>query len=427
MVMLLSIAMVIMLLMGAASIGAYLVLSRDIDRWPAGLEGSMQEWVPATAIDDSLALLILAGWTEQSAIDLSMAEGELDTALSLLAHSATLSDRERAGILLRLGVAYRDVGREDVASNLYNKVGHISMLSPMLSTLTRIELLTEAGAGLLRLGENDRAIHLLDQGALLVLASRDLRPAQRRQSAASLLELYGRAGASQSEVAKKLDALPEPPGDRVPASQLATPLEAAVIAVDAASESERVGNTADELRLAIEEWLRYREEHRGERSPALISSIEEALLEYDVSIRDFLQGDSGSEIEQMGLRVFWLARKAQIAKGQLGISLVSQWEEQLSQIQMELASARRAYYDLRQSALLAGPSQDWERADWEVSLACAEVLAGELGLFTDHDNVQAAIALQAALERRNEMLPARDWTLEVSIRDGKVDYSFSFS
>ena len=71
-VLLLSGAALVLFLVGAGFIGAYFVLKEQAAREPAVLESPPPEWAPAEAINEQLALLLLAGWTDQAVIELGL-------------------------------------------------------------------------------------------------------------------------------------------------------------------------------------------------------------------------------------------------------------------------------------------------------------------------------------------------------------------
>jgi hypothetical protein len=415
-VLLLSVAAIALALIGAGLIGAYAILSKRVDNEGAAPTGSMHAWVPEEAIIERLAILTLAGWTDQAVIDRCLLEGEADTALSVLANSVTLEDRTRAGLLLRIAPIYSGQHRPDLAGALYRKVGIIAVLSPDLSDLTRIELLLQAATGLTRDKQKAAAIAALDQAAVLVQSSADLKPAQRRQLAEAAQAGYAAAGDhTNTSALAYLDSEPAPASEMAVESSPA----GAFVSLDVdAVESDSYRNIRLARQGAASELIQSLETRPGEHPGGLVAGLSDVLQGEDTVVMDLAASGGLPAMTRASLEVRWRARKRQIAGGLMGISLVPDWEAQPSQIDDALYAAWLSYYE---SAGEGVATSELERTMRQADRLRAELLAGELGLIPGYDVAAGAARLQNALEGPKTM--NRGWILEIFIEEDTPHYS----
>jgi hypothetical protein len=380
---------IVLALAGAGFIGAYFYLQGRGPRAPAG---PLSDWVSATAVQPNLALWALAGWSDQSVIDRCLAEGQPDTALAVAAHSVRLTDRARAGALLRIAGAYASAQRAEWAASLYERAALIAALSPELADLTRAELFIQIGAGLIGLRRAQEARAMLDQAAILVRRSAELKPAQREQAARELTAAYRAAGDAQAQVT--LDSAPAAARSReeLPAIAGATVV---VDLDDARLESLRnVVQARQRQATSLAQAL----ETKPTTQPAdLIAGLNDALLAEDLAVLEAGRRPDLPAALKAEVTTAWATTQVWIARRGLGMSLAPAWEPAAAQLEADLAVAWRNLLDIRrQQAMDAAPPAGWLRSEIEVSLARGELLAGLLGLMPGYDIKAGVARLQAA-------------------------------
>lgn len=420
----LTIAVVLLFLSGVGSIAAYLVLSHGGERPFQVPVGSMTHWVPAGAVDDLLALQTLAGRDALDVIDGSLAQGNVDTALSIAANSLSLSDRERAGVLLRMAGVYRQLGRHDLAAGIYGKAALIAILSPSLADVTRVEILSQAADGYYTLGARETSLTILDDAAALVVADGGLKPAQRRLMRDNLMAQYERSGAARSEMARQLRQDPAPSGSGQPASSSPIPLDGAIALY--ITRLPAFDEAVIRREAAAGALMQFRETHPEELPPQLVHDLTEALAEEEGAIARLAAESTLSRLDKAYLVLTWHNTKSIIARGLYGFSIAPAWEESLPEVEREYAAAWRELWEAREESIQSwnsnGDSRLWQAADQQLNLLSAKVLAGELGLIPDFDSLQAATELQTAWLNRQGMMPVRGWYVDVLIVDGRPAY-----
>jgi len=422
-VLLLSVAAVVLALVGAGLIGAYGVLSKRLDADVAAPPGPIREWTPAEAIDAQLALLTLAGWTDQAAIDQSLAEGEPDTALSILAYSVTLRDRARAGLLLRLASIYSAQARPDLSRGLYDRVGMVAILSPELSDLTRTELLIQSASGLITLRQTEDAVTLLDQAAVIVQESTELKPAQRQQLVKSVGAAYNAAGVEKNENAEALKRLDGTSAQPKLGAKSVIPL-GAFISVDGESiPSDSLDNVVIARKEAASELIQALASGAGEWPVAQVAGLADVLRAEDDVVAKLAQDAGLSAIMRAETMTGWLTTKSYVARGRLGFNPIPEWESAADEVDEDLGAAWDWLFESRREVVLSAVSSDWEEALLGVDLVRAEVLAGELGLIPGYDRTAGADRLLQALAHAQSMGVDSGWMLDISIDENVPQFT----
>jgi len=412
-VLLLSVGAVVLALIGAGLIGAYVILNRQANSEVGLPTGPMSEWTPEEAIVERLALLTLAGWTDQAVIDRCLIEGETDTALSVLANSVTLKDRTRAGLLLRIASLYADQDRPDLAGGLYRKVGVIALLSPAFSDLTRIELLLQGATGLTGMSQDDAALAMLDQAGDLVRLSGTLKPAQRQNLIQAVRNGYEAAGGDAS--------LFDPTQLGAPAMQTGLlavegPSLGAFIDLDLdAIVSDSYRNVVVARQEAAANLLQALEQRPGEWPAGLVAGLSDVLKVEDTVVMGLVEDTGLPPRQQAGLAVQWLSLKNGIAGGKMGGSLVPEWEAQAEELGVMFHGAWIRYGEsvLKDASSASATDADVRR----LNQLKAELLAGELGLIPGYDMLAGALRLQETSEELAGM--GVDWMLGISV-DGEA-------
>ena len=420
-VLLLSVAAVVLALVGAGLIGAYGVLSKRLDGGIAAPPGPVREWTPVEAIDTQLALLTLAGWIDQAAVERGLAEGEPDTALSILVHSVTLRDRARAGLLLRLASTYSAQDRPDLGRGLYDRVGLVAILSPELSDLTRIELLVQSASGLTTLRQTEDAVALLDQADVIVQESTELKPAQRQQLVKSVGAAYNAAGVEKNENAEALKRLDVVSTQPKPVAKSAIPLGAFISFDSESVPSDSLDNVVTARKDAASELIQAlaTQSGEGEWPVALVAGLADVLRAENDVVTKLAQDASLPEVTRAETMTQWLTTKSYVARGRLGFSPVPEWESAANEVDEDLGAAWDWLSESRREAVLSAVSSDWEGALLGVALARSEVLAGELGLIPGYDRIAGANRLLQALAHAQSLGVGSGWVLDVSI-DGNM-------
>lgn len=412
-VLLLSVAAVLLALIGAGLIGAYAVLSKRAGGNSAAPSGPMSEWVPVQAITERLALLTLAGWTDQAVIDRCLIEGEIDTAFSVLSGSVTLADRTRAGLLLRVAAGYTDQERRDLAGAIYQKVSVLAVLSSALSDLSRVELLVQAAVGLSESDRNEDAGDVLEQAATLVGASTELKPAQREQLAASVQKARVSAGIKQGGDANMSRNLSDVQTGMSQSAVAAFPFEAFVNLDEEAISSDSLRNIQAARRNAAQELIEFQEARPGEQPAALVAGLSDVLLAENARVAEDVGALPLPTLAQTEWLVQWTALKRQIAGGRTGISLAPEWELLLTELDDDSRAAWEQLFAARREVVASMHATDREQVALQGKLLGAELLAGELGLIPGYDLMAAAERLQVAMTQLRDLGSA--WWLDVSL------------
>ena len=420
MVLLLSIGVAVLILAGVGSLGAYFFLRAQSQGARVTPQGSMRAWAPAEAIQERLAIQTLAGASELALIDRSMAEGHVDTALSLLAHSVTLTDRSRAGVCLRLAAAFAAQKRVDLAVALYRKVATVAVLSPDLADITRGDLLVDAAIGLVDRNQRKEAVELLDQASAFVRVSPDLKPAQRQGLAERVDGAYRRAGASNRAA---LDNA-KPPADATFRVELqpAIALGASVPLAEAGGGSPSLANVEKARKGAAAELTQYQEAHPGERPEALVAGLKDTLLAEEAAFRDWQAEPGGPALQKAEAAVRWLSTQSQVAHQMLGLSLAPEWESAKEDIDRDVQIAWQSLFLARRETVMSTAMLEWQRTELEIRLLQGSLLAGEMGLIPGYQATDDIKRLQDALVLRQHQTPAPAWTLEVTDQASALRY-----
>jgi len=340
-------AAALLLLIAIVAGGVYLVL-----RGQRSVGTSWQDPVAAVEIKDiapDLALYPLAGAAPLETVDAAIANGELETAYATLAHDLSASDRQRIGrlILLGKGFALAAGGKPDKASRVYQQIYDLAVLSPSLNDPQRADALLAGGKGWAALGRKAQAQDAYDQAYLIATKSSYLPQAQRRALLGTLELAYKDLGQTEQAQAchDQIVAIDQDSRPQLPAIPAALP--ELPRGTDAISSSE-VGALEETRRKAAFELLQ--EVSPDSEPPSmLLRQVTQALQAEDPVKLALYRGElesatqSTRRIDVHWQMIRWLTLKNQVATKGFGLSLVPEWEEQVTAIQSALS---KEYEDL---------------------------------------------------------------------------------
>ncbi len=385
-----------MLIVAAVAWGLYTILRQQpptMSAWQNPIAA-----VSPNEVAPDLALYSLAGAATAETIDASIVGDELETAYALLVHNQELSDAQRIGRFIRLGSRFAEAGLPERAELCYQQIYDAAILGPGLSDSVRADALLATGEGRMTLDDAERAREAYDQAFLLATEGAYLHGAHRRQLLGQLEAAYRELDDSQQadECLDMIDKLDREPGVYSARPSTEWP---SVPAGDDLVSSPEVGTLEEARRQAAYALLEALPDE-GEPPAELVSRLAQALLEEDEAKLSLY----GSELEattQAGRRIGiqlqvirWLLLKVQIADGGFGLSLVPEWDTQVSDIRSALY---RAYEDLSVEyedfiAALPQVSQMDPVRYWVLRRL---LLAGRMGQYPDYPAEAMARDLQA--------------------------------
>jgi len=417
---------VVLVVVAVVAIGAFLALRQ---KQPASL--AWQDPVAAVAADEvvpQLALYPLAGASELETIDAGIDNGDLMTAYAALVYNPDLPDRQRIGRLAALGDRFIQTDNRFMASVALMQVYDLALLSPRLNDPLRADALRLAARGWAKVGESDNALEALGQVHLLASNSPYLQVAQRREMLVSLEAAYR----------------------NLKQAKLAEDVRGEIVALDQGTSGEPIRTRAQPAELpsggepisspevgALEETRRQaafaavNSLSQGiEPSPEQLSSLAEALKAEDAAklglYRQELDATTqpGRRIDIHQLLVRWLLLKCRIAQKGFGLSIVQEWEGQLSDNQAALS---KAYEDLL-----------FDYEDWAASLPDASymapssyaalrlvILSGRLGQYPNYPAEQLVQKMQATVGEMVDAGYADDVYLDASESNGDLQFRLS--
>jgi hypothetical protein len=374
--------LVLLTLVGLALLGAYFLTNQA--RPAAVTHGWVNplEAVHSSAVAPDMAVLPLAGYADERAVDAALDAGELDTAYTTLAYSTLTPDALRIGrwLLLAQRLQASDPQRAAIA---YQTALDQSALAAGLNDVARADASLQIARGLAVLGDSTASRLALAQAENIARYSLTLLPAQRRNLLQQVANGYQAAGDAQTAAAirAKLDSASAGPGIKVePAAPLLPTLRGSVVL--SAQVTEALAARQRAAANLANGWLKAAP---GERKN-LAAALGQALETEDTARADFYTGaaklSTADKLALMHDKVSWLTVKYEVARGVYGTSLVPGWEKQAEDIRTQLASA---YTDLingygqQLDTLSAG-----DATLGRVELLRQGVLWTRLGLFPDH-------------------------------------------
>jgi hypothetical protein len=328
---------VFFVLLGGALLGAYFYLSRRSGAPPDWV--SPLEAVQGQRVAPDLALLSLAGESDERIFRAALDAGEKETAYAALAYSLLLPDNIRGGHWLLLTPYCKQVGGPR-AGICTQAALDLAALSPTLNDAARADLSLQAARGYAELGQLQPARMSLAQVENVARYSLSLLPAQRREILGKLLEAYRSSGDSQaaSSVQGLLGVSGSGSGVAVePARASLGDLRGSVVLPE--SVGSQVVARQQAAAQAAAKWFNADEASRAQ----LAKGLGDALLQEDQARSEFYSSAAGlSTADRLALlhdQIAWFTMKYRVARGDFGVSLVPAWEGQREQVRAALADA----------------------------------------------------------------------------------------
>lgn len=340
------------------------ILSRPsasaLDPWLAP-----QDAVNLKAMRPVHALFALADENDAAAIEDTLAQGDWEAALALLAYSPAMSDTTRVGNLLLVASRLAGTRPPAVAARAYDYAIQAATLSPALTDLTRAQNLLQASNGLKGLDEPDAARRAAGQAYLIARHSPYLPAAERARLLRQVGDTYQRLGATALAAQARTEsntAAITPDDQPLPAESTALPA-AGPLPADAG------------LQAAIQDRLQSARALRDELSPDSrdlpadrVLDLASRLFDEDAKRQAYYTSqlktakDSPTRIALLRSQVEWTALKWRVARQGFGFSLLPEWENDVTGIENALSVSLNALFQEEEGAAAQGAPAARDRA-----------------------------------------------------------------
>ncbi len=395
-------ATVLLVLVGAASLGAFFLLREqpfDVPEWQDPLM-----LVKPDRIDPALAVAGLGGVSDADLGAKAIAQARADTAYAILVFSSSIGDRESAGDFLLLASRFRSDDRPELATASYRLAGTIATLSPDLPDTVRADTFVLAGEGLAEVGEFGLAQLFFDQAFNVAMASPYLQAATRRNVFQRLHQGYRMIGdRERARTSLEQSAEPFPMVTVVEAPPVLPVAEPPLMSLEVQQAEAARWEAAQALSSAL--VLR-----GGYAPPELVAALREALIAEDQAKLPYFNSQLAAapqlsvQISIVQARINWLSTKYRIARRGYGISLVPEWEVQAESIRAELTKSYELLYALYADLIIAIPDAE------QIDLATEEILrrenlVGTLGRYPNYPAEQRIAQLLQATAHLVESRP----------------------
>jgi hypothetical protein len=366
------------------------------------------------AVATDLALLRLAGASDERVLALAMEMDELETLRSVLVFSGDLGDRERTNGWLWLAQRYSQAGQREQAALAFRLAGDGAILGVGLPDWSRTEILVAVGRQLLPLFDRIGAKFFLGQAAVIGARSSSLTDFQRRSLLERLVPSILEAGGEREDWRDLAAAVEnDAAGDtfRSPAGPSGLGLDGVLVG-DALSVQAR-----DARRAVAAEWLAATSAGYASSDAALSDTasapprdalgqtktdgesreqLRQALLTEDAALDRFaaaglVADESALAAHEVWLR--WLLLKRRVAGGGFGSGLVPEWERRREEIDADLSKAWTRWLTLQTGEGGAGSISDWNLPP---AVARSALMAAYWGLFPDAPVEELVSMLQRA-------------------------------
>lgn len=398
----LAVAVVILLLVGIISLGAFFLLREqpfEVPPWedPVTL-------VDSRRVDPALAVAGLGGVSDGDLGAKALAQARADTALSTLVFSPSIGDRESAGDFLLLASRYRSDNRSEQAIASYRLAGTIATLSPEFPDTVRADTFVLAGEGLAAEGQFGLAQLYFDQAYNIATVSPSLQAATRRDIFQSLHQGYQSIGdVERARISLEQSAAPFPTVTVAEAPPVLPVAEPPPLSLEVQQAEAARWDAAQELSTALVE--------RGGRAPPeLVEALRQALIAEDQAKLPYFESQLATapqlsvQISVIQARIDWLALKYRVARRGYGIALVPEWEAQSEAIRADLTKSYELLYALYADLIVAMP--DAEQIDLATEeVLRREILAGTLGRYPNYPAEQRIAQLLQATAHLVETRP----------------------
>jgi len=386
---------VLLTLAGAGLLGAYYMLSHHPAQEPAWVNPI--DLILPEAVAPDLAVLALAGETDDRVIGAALDAGETESAYAALAYALLLSDNVRSGHWLLLADRYlQSDARRASASN--QAALDLAALGPALNDLARGDVSLQAAHYFASLGKPWAARLALAQAESIARYSLTMMPSQRRLLLSHVVAAYQGLGDTRTaaSIRAKMDDASEGPGISVESGQALLPALRGSVVLPPEVTTAVIARQQAAANMAAK-WLA--------APPSGRNSLAEALggaLRAEEAARSafYAKGGEMQLADRLALlhdRLAWLTIKYRVAHQGYGVPLVPEWSDEAESIRSELNAA---YTDLingyGQQLDTLSPA-DAARA--RVELLRQGVLWTRLGLFPDHAEQALSEQLAQALQQ----------------------------
>lgn len=397
------------ILLGAAGLlFCFGVSALALNFWgPRGASVDTSKWIAPQAqvenqkIIPAVALGILAGITDASSVDDSLAAGDFEGAFAQIAYSTEFSDANRLGTLLLLGNRYLAGKQIPKAVWMYQYAVFLATVSPLPSDLTRVQTLLEASQGLKAAGMEAQARTALDQAYLITDYSYALPRNTRAEMFNQISRAYRTFNATKQvqETAQKA-ADTATLADEYAVNIARRPFQIQPTDPPPSSElDQRVNERIQAARDLLDALNLNPPQSEADLPDDLINALGDALFQEDATRGDYYatQYDQASDASaQLGVlrdKLQWLSLKYRIAHGGFGLSLVSDWESDLETIELDLNDTYAEYFAITEQQAAGLEKTDEASRSTEDVLRSA-LVAGRWGLYPQYDEADLLARLQ---------------------------------
>jgi hypothetical protein len=399
------------LILGVGALAALFILQTEPETAPAI---SPISTLPVDNIAPHHALVQLAGDPAQALAYQAIQAGELDLAYLITFFSTELGDSDRLALWLQLGRRYLALERTEEGIRAYNNARITVVLGPSLTYVERSQALLQMANDLLKVGAVEQSLDAAIQAKRLAEQTPEILPAQRSQIFETLRPLSKQLGNTTFE--NEVDAAAANPYITPPGRLLAGqwPALGEALAVDPAVLE------AMALRQQAARALAERFAFTGgidvdpERQTLATALLNEDQARNAAFQRTLSSGiNLGQQFTLLQAQRHWAALKLRIASRGFGLSILPEWEANVTHLQQELAAANNnllvvvealtvAQNDPVAQAMLRAETQRWVAQQTEVGLVADRTLAdlSDQMRFLQSQLVQlgAPLALPVALE-----------------------------
>lgn len=372
------------LIVGVGALAALFLVQTEPETAPAL---SPLANMPVESITPHHALVQLAGDPPEALAYQALQAGELDLAYTITFFSTELSDRTRLALWLQLGRRYLANQQPEDGIRAYQHARTTLVLATDLNFTERSQALLQIADDLFKIEALPEALDAAIQVKRLAEQTPDILPAQRSQIFETLRLLSKQLGDSIFEA--EVDAVARnpyltPPGQLL-TSQWATLGEPLAIdptvlqSMDLRQQAARA--YAD--RVAFTGGIDVDPE-RQTLASALINEDQARNAAFQRTLSSGI--NLGQQFTLLWERRNWAALKLRIAAGGFGITIVPEWEANVSTLQQELSAANNNLLVVVEALTVANPdpvaqammrveTQRWLAQQTELGLVADRTLA----------------------------------------------------
>lgn len=371
------------LILGVGALAALFLIQMEAETAPSS---SPLAALPVDQIAPHHALVQLAGDPPKALAYQAIQAGELDLAYLITFFSVELSDSDRLALWLQLGRRYLAAERTQLGLTAYNNARTVVVLGPSLSFNERSQALLQMADDLLKVGAKAQALDAAIQAKRLAEQTPDILPAQRSQIFETLRHISRQLDNSSFE--GEVDAAARnpyitPPGVALVSrwEMLGEPLATDPAVLEAISLRQQAARALAD-RIAFTGGIDIDPE-RQTLATALINEDHARNAAFQRTLSSGL--NLGQQFTLLQEQRKWAALKLQIATRAFGISIMPEWEANVSHLQQEMAAANNnllvvvealttAQSDPITQAMLRVETQMWVAQQTEIGLVADRTL-----------------------------------------------------